>query len=80
MDGLHHSLQHGIEDLAGLLGIAVRQQLHRALEVGEEDRDLLPFAFEGTLRGQDLLGEVLGGIRLGRRRSLGRHTNGLAAF
>ena len=62
MDGLHHPLEHGIEELARLLGVPVGEQLHRALEVGEEHRDLLALALEGGLRGEDLLGEVLGGV------------------
>ena len=65
VDGLHHPFEDGVEDLARLLGVAVGEQLHRALEVGEEDRDLLALAFEGGLGGEDLLGEVLGGVRLG---------------
>ena len=47
VDGLHHALQDRIEELARLLGIAVGEQLHRALEVGEEHRDLLALALEG---------------------------------
>ena len=62
VDGLHHPLEDGIEELPGLLGVAVGEQLHRALQVGEEHRDLLALAFEGGLRGEDLLGEVLGGV------------------
>jgi hypothetical protein len=31
----------GVEELARLLGIAVGEQLHRALEISEEDRHLL---------------------------------------
>ena len=65
--GLHHVLEHGVEKLARLLGVAVGEQLHRALEVGEQHGDLLALAFEGGLRGEDLLGEVLGGVRLGGR-------------
>ena len=65
-------------------GIAVGEQLHRALEIGEEHGDLLALAFEGALRGEDLLGEVLGGVGLGRarecldvsRRSTGGRTPG----
>ena len=49
MDGLHHPFEHRVEELARLLGIAVGEQLHRALEVGEEHRDLLALAFEGAL-------------------------------
>ena len=69
MDGLHHLLEYRIEDLPRLLGIAVGEQLHGALEVGEEDRDLLAFAFEGLLRREDLLCEVL--RRVGGRRGEG---------
>ena len=64
MDGLHHPLEHGIEDLARLLGIAVGEQLHRSLEVSEEDRDLLALALKRRLGRQDLLGQVLGGVGL----------------
>jgi hypothetical protein len=31
VDGLHHPLEHGIEDPPGILGIAVAEQLHRTL-------------------------------------------------
>ena len=48
VDGLHHPLEDRVEELARLLGVAVGEQLHRALEVGEEDRDLLALAFEGA--------------------------------
>jgi len=65
VDGLHHVFEDGIKELARLLGIAVGEELHRAFEVGEEDGDLLALAFEGGLRGKDLLGEVLGRIQIG---------------
>ena len=55
----------GIEQLARLLGIAVGEQLHRALEVGEEHGHLLALALQRGLRGEDLLGEVLGRVGLG---------------
>ena len=64
VDGLHHLLQDGIEEPAGFLGVAVRQQLHRALDVGEEHGDLLALALEGIARSQDLLGEVPRGVGL----------------
>src|SRR5262249_33743677 len=44
-------------------GISVGEELHRALEVGEEHGDLLALALEGALGGEDLLGEVLWDIR-----------------
>jgi hypothetical protein len=39
-------LEHGVEQLPRLLGVAVGEQLHGALEIGEEDRDLLALAFQ----------------------------------
>ena len=63
---LHHVLQHRVEELACLLRVAVGEQLHRALQVGEQHGHLLALAFQGGLRGEDLLGEVLWGVRLGR--------------
>jgi hypothetical protein len=64
VDGLNHAFEHRVEELPGLFGVAVGEQLHRALQVCEEHRHLLALAFEGGLRGEDLLGEVLGGIGL----------------
>jgi hypothetical protein len=62
--GLHHVLDDGVEQLPRLLGVAVGEQLHRGLEVGKEDGDLFTLARQGGLRGEDLLGEVFGGVRL----------------
>ena len=47
VDRLHHPLEHRVEELPGFLGVPVGEQLHRALEVGEEHRDLLALALEG---------------------------------
>jgi hypothetical protein len=66
VDGLHHELEDGVEEFPRLLGVTVGEQLHRALEVGEEDRDLLALALESGLGGEDLLGEVPGRVGLGR--------------
>jgi hypothetical protein len=68
VDGLHHAFKDGVKQLARLLGIAVGEQLHRALEVGEEDGDLLALALQGGLGGQDAFGEVFRGVGGGRRR------------
>jgi hypothetical protein len=65
MHGLHHVLEHGIEEVARLFGVAIGEQLHRALEVGEQHGDLLALALEGALRSQDLLGEMARGIGRG---------------
>src|SRR5262249_38802488 len=59
----------GVEDLTRLLGVAVGEQLHRALQIGEEHGDLLALALEGALRRQDSLGEVLRRIGFGRSKS-----------
>ncbi len=45
MDRLHHALEDGIEEPARLLGVAISQQLHRALEIGKQDGDLLALTF-----------------------------------
>jgi len=76
----HQPNDDRVQELAGLLGIAIGEQLHGALEVGEEHRDLLALAFEGRLGGEDLLGEVLGGIGLRRRERGGLTRNGLSAL
>jgi hypothetical protein len=68
----NHLLEHGVEELAGLLGVAVGEQLHRALQVGEQHGDLLALTFQGFLGEQDPLGEVLGGVGGGRAEALGR--------
>jgi hypothetical protein len=60
--GGHHAFQHRVEELASLLGVAVGQQLHRALEIGEQHGDQLAFALDGTLGGQDLFGEIAGRV------------------
>ena len=72
--GFHHPLQHGIEEPAGLLGIPIGEQLHRALEVGEHDGHGFSLAFLHGLGAEDLLGEVLRGV--GRRRPKPRSRSG----
>jgi hypothetical protein len=74
VDGLHHVFEHRVQELAGLLGIAVSQQFHRALEVGEQNSDLLALALESSLGREDLLSQVLRRVGL-RRASLGLRTN-----
>ena len=57
-------VEHRVEELSRLLGVALGQQLHGALEVGEEHRDLLALAFQGAAGGEDFLREI--GGRVGR--------------
>ena len=63
MHRFHHAIENGVEQLAGLLGIAVGQEFHGAFEVGKQHRDLFAFAFQGTTRGQELLGQIGGRVR-----------------
>ena len=67
VDRLHHALEHRVEERARLLGVAVGEQLHRALEVGEQHRDLLALAFERALGGEDLARRGASGCRPGAR-------------
>ena len=64
VDGFHHPFEDWIDQLARFLGVSIGEQLHRALQVGEQHRHLLALAFEGSLRGENPLGEVLGGVGL----------------
>jgi hypothetical protein len=58
--GLHHQLEHGVEDLSRFLGIAAGQQFHRTLEIGEEDRHLLAFPSRAALDVRILSARCLG--------------------
>ena len=49
-----------------LIGIAVGQELEGASEVCEQHRDPFALPFEGTLGGEDFVGEVLRSIGLRR--------------
>ena len=62
MDGVHHPLQHRIEELTRLLRVTVGQEFHRALQIGEEHRDLFALTFERIAGGEDLLRQIGGGV------------------
>ena len=64
--GLHHVLQHRIEELACLFRVAIGEEFHRALEIGEQHCYLLALALEGGPRGDDLLCKVLRSVGLRR--------------
>jgi hypothetical protein len=72
MDGFHHPLEHRIENLARLLGIAIGEELHGSLEVREQHRDELALSLERPPGRQDLLGKVSGRVGLGGWRAGGR--------
>ena len=58
VDRLHHQLEDRIEELPGFLGIAVGQELHGALDVGEEDGHLLALTLDRSPRGEDPRGQM----------------------
>jgi hypothetical protein len=60
--GLDHPLQDRVQQLSGLLGVAVGQQFHGPLQVREQHGDLLALAFEGSFGGQDFLSKVARGV------------------
>ena len=63
---LDHPFEYRVEQLPRLLRTTVGKQLHRALEIGEEYRDLLALARQRGLRVDDAFGKML--RRVGVRR------------
>jgi hypothetical protein len=55
-----------VKERACLLRVAVGEEFHRTLKVGEEDGDVLAFALQCRPRVDDLFGEVLWGIAVRR--------------
>ena len=49
VDGFHHPLEDRVEEAACLFGVAISEQLHGALEVGEQHRDQLAFALQAAI-------------------------------
>src|SRR5215471_2134604 len=81
MDRIHHPLKHGVEEASRVFGIAVCEQLHGALDIREEHRELLALAFERRLRREDFLCQVLRrvgfrGDKTGLRRARGMGARG----
>jgi hypothetical protein len=64
--GLDHALEHRVEKLLHVLRITVGDHLHRAFDVGEQHCDQLALAFECGARDENLIGDVLGRVILGR--------------
>src|SRR5262245_55502826 len=68
MDRLHHQSQDGIDNGAGVFGVEVLHERHRAFDVGKEGGDGLALAIDGSsgfqccLLGQDTLSEMLGSV------------------
>src|SRR5262245_26159546 len=68
MQGLHHELENQIQDIASVFGIAVGEELHRALEVGGQDRDLLSVTLDRATASEPATGA---GVQ-----AWGRHASG----
>jgi hypothetical protein len=66
LDRLDHAFEHGIEELLRLLGVAVSNQVHRTLDVGEQHGDQLALTLKSCSGIEDLVGKVPGRIILGR--------------
>src|SRR5262245_17967966 len=82
VDCLDHAVNHRLEEFLRILGIKVGKQFHRAIDVSEQHGDLLALTLECYPRGQNLVGEVLGGIVLGRGEAsiVRRRLQGMATF
>src|SRR5262245_29374284 len=74
VDALGEDREEAVHDPVPFLRVDLFGEIHRALHVGEENRDLLTLAFEGTAGGEDLFGEVLWSVRAGGAR--GRRDTG----
>ena len=72
-----HQLEGAGHEGVDLLGIEARGDRGEAGDVHEEHRDLLALALQRGPGGEDVLGKVLGGVRLrGRRTTRGRRVSG----
>jgi hypothetical protein len=69
VDGFHHQLDDGIEQASGVFGIAVHQELHRALDVGEQHGNLLALALHRAARGEDTIGQVMRRVAASRAKA-----------
>ena len=65
VNGLDHPFEHGLEQLLRSLGVAVRKDLHRTLDIREQHGDLLAFTLEAYPGGEDLVGKVQGRVSVG---------------
>src|SRR5215469_8778693 len=68
MNRSHHHVQDRINELLSLFGIDSFEQSCRTLDVGKENRHLLPFSFQQVARSQYLFSKVFGKGGVGRLR------------
>ena len=55
MHGVHHDVQGRVQEPPGLFRVETLDQLRRAFDVGEEDRDLFALALQGMAGCENLL-------------------------
>src|SRR5437879_5711905 len=67
MDPGEHELEGAVDERVHLLRVETLGKRGEARHICEQDRHLLSLAFERALGDQNLLGEVSGGVGLGRR-------------
>src|SRR5215216_2469693 len=63
---LNHAVEHRIEELLCSFRVAVRKDLHRVLDIGEQYGDLFALTLDGGPCAQDLIGQVLRSVTPGR--------------
>ena len=74
---IQDDLEGAVHDPVDVLGIELLGHRRKSRHVREHHGDDLPLALDRPLRGEDLLGKVLGGVRLrGRRTTRGRRVSG----
>jgi hypothetical protein len=65
VDRFGHQPQGPVHDLMHRFGIQPLSQARGPYDIAEEDGHLFAFALHGAAGGQDLLGQVAGGVGLG---------------
>jgi hypothetical protein len=66
MDRVDHALEDRVKKCSRLLRISADYELHRASKIGEQHGDLLAFTLESSPALEDLLGEKLRRLGVGR--------------
>jgi hypothetical protein len=60
VNALGQDLEEAIHDAVPFLRVELGGEIRRSSDVNEQDRHLLPLAFESAASGEDLLGWCLG--------------------
>jgi hypothetical protein len=71
MNGFHHNVNGRVKEFLSIFRVEVSDEFSGVFDVGKQHGDLLAFTFQGTARGEDFLGEILGGVGDGERLLIG---------